>query len=404
MTEAIQSSPFTTIRRQRDVDIYSGMGSDDVVEWMDFYERVSQHNGWNNDMKITNIVFYLSDVAKTWFTNHETEFDTWDTLKTRMLEIFGRPTARKILAERKLAMRIQMPDEGYTSYLEDVISLCARVNNRMTEPEKIQHILKGINEQAFNILLIRNPTTVSEIVAECQRVQECRNRRVAFGQQADSQTYGPTSTLGSLGYSFSLPDLESLIRRIIREELALRPLPPATTPVMTAHLQEAINQQVSSALAERLPSPPSYAAVAPCLPTESRYSGPCLSHSSPLPEPPFSSPAGGTAIYTSTQNRWRSSGGRPTCFYCGIYGHVMRNCHRRRQDQASPNRSPSPSRFAQREFRSSRRDARLQSPEPTPPFRQPSAPSRQRSPSPLRRSTSPMISSGDTGRSREGNW
>lgn len=41
MTETIHLSRVTTIRRKRDEVVYSEMGSDGVVEWMDLYERVN---------------------------------------------------------------------------------------------------------------------------------------------------------------------------------------------------------------------------------------------------------------------------------------------------------------------------------------------------------------------------
>lgn len=74
---------------------------------------------------------------------------------------------RKRLTERKLEMRVQMPDDNYRSYLEDVLALCKRAVKEMTESEKIQHILKGINQQAFIVLLMVKPTSVQEIAAEC---------------------------------------------------------------------------------------------------------------------------------------------------------------------------------------------------------------------------------------------
>lgn len=74
MREANLSSPFAIIRRQQDVDVYSGMGSDDIEEWMGLYEWVSRYNGLNDEVKMTNIVCYPSDAAKTWFTKHVTEF------------------------------------------------------------------------------------------------------------------------------------------------------------------------------------------------------------------------------------------------------------------------------------------------------------------------------------------
>lgn len=76
-------------------------------------------------MKTTNVVLYFTDVPKTTFANHKTELSSWDTLKTSMIEISGRAAVRKLLTERKLVMRVQMPDKNYSTYLADVLSMCA---------------------------------------------------------------------------------------------------------------------------------------------------------------------------------------------------------------------------------------------------------------------------------------
>lgn len=92
MLEANQSSLFTTIRSQRYVDAYSVMGSDDVVEWIDHHEQLSQHDGLNDQINMTNIEFYLSGVAKASFKNHKIQFHAKDNL-IRTLEIFLRRRA-----------------------------------------------------------------------------------------------------------------------------------------------------------------------------------------------------------------------------------------------------------------------------------------------------------------------
>ncbi|CAN8019139.1 unnamed protein product [Ixodes persulcatus] len=151
-----QVSPQTTFcsgsLRQRDPKWFSGAGDDDVEDWLDSYDRASRHNKWDDATKLTNVIFYLSEVANTWFKNHETCMTTWPEFTQKIREVFGRPAVRKLTAERKLATRVQQPEETFTAYIEDVLKLTRRVDPDMPEKKKVRHILKGIGEDAFQLL------------------------------------------------------------------------------------------------------------------------------------------------------------------------------------------------------------------------------------------------------------
>ncbi|CAN8026725.1 unnamed protein product, partial [Ixodes persulcatus] len=128
--------------RQRDPKWFSGAGDDDVEDWLDSYDRASRHNKRDPATKLSNAVFYLSDVANLWFKNHEAVLTTWDEFPAKIKEVFGRPAVRKLTAERKLNIRVQQPEETFTAYIEEVLQLCRRSNPDMTE-KKSKPYLEG---------------------------------------------------------------------------------------------------------------------------------------------------------------------------------------------------------------------------------------------------------------------
>lgn len=67
--------------------------------------------------------------------------------------MFGRPELRKLRAEQHLRGRAQLQGEGFASCIEDVLDLCKRLNPLMSEGEKIRHILKWIDNDAFKMLM-----------------------------------------------------------------------------------------------------------------------------------------------------------------------------------------------------------------------------------------------------------
>lgn len=372
--------------RQREPPSFAGLRGEDVEEWLDQYNRVSQFNRWDDAFKRQNVGFYLTQVAETWYHNNASRLSGWDSFTDELRLIFGSPSARADGAKRKLESRSQRPDETYVSYIEDVLALCRRVNADMSEAEKVRHVLKGITDFAFNALALQNISSVNDIRTACQRLDELQAIRL---QPATGLTRLPPES-----------DLRILIRTIIREELQQqgsscghgdRCSRPAN------HLREIIKDELASLTISACNGPPvavgpqSYAdAVArqPVSPVEVPVPPPVIGQLTAISSPPPAS---------NTYANWRPRldvrpHERPVCFYCGIRGHISRFCRRRQQDER---RGYAPYERDVRYNYSLRRPAypppdRSTSPQQSPDRSRSQRDPRRRSPSPGRRYVSPL--------------
>lgn len=378
VTTVLCPGPFP----QRDPPIFSGAEEQDVEDWLAEYERVSVINRWDDAGKLNYLSFYLSGVASVWHRNHQRDLPTWAAFKTHVTEVFGRPAVRKLRAEQRLRARAQQSGENFTSYIEDVLDLCNRVDAAMTDAEKIRHILKGIEDDAFQMLLARNPSTVSDLVSLCQSFDELRKQRAAT-----RQSLPPATSMSGLAVA---PDHTSLLQQIkdfVREEVArqlsLMPLIHGqSSPPLAPALQNIIRDQVAdqvppSLLQAPTAAPLTYAEVA-SRPVLQSY-GPRRPHM----RPPVSPPARPAVQYARAEDPWRTEDNRPICFHCGLPGHVARYC-RFRVPNVSNNMRPPWVTYAPRQPRRSYSDDRESAPVAEAPF------SSRRSPSPHRRSLSPM--------------
>lgn len=323
--------------RQRDPPTFSGSTGQDIEDWLSSFERVGTYNRWDDATKLANVAFYLEDLAKTWFQNHETEFTTWSGFRDRLSELFGKPTVRKANAVRKLSTRYQLPGESYAAYIEDVLTLCGRADPGMSEHDKITNITKGIAEEAFQYLLLKDPVTVTDVIHACTTLQEKRNTRL------------PQASVSDFSAMLRQPDadtLRCLIRELIREEIAngalrspsdnaVRETLGPDTHVHAVHAL--VREEVAAALRPEAPPParPTYADILRATP--------------PVPPVPLSSswltsqhlpPAQTLApLYPQPDNSYSPSIIRRretrTCFHCGIQGHIARFCRRRRQEFAA---------------------------------------------------------------------
>ncbi|XP_049268850.1 uncharacterized protein LOC125757361, partial [Rhipicephalus sanguineus] len=304
--------------RLRDPPVFSGLRGDDVEDWIQNYDLVSDLNRWDNPQKLRNVPFYLSDVAKTWYWNHHPDLPDWDTFAQHLRQIFGAPTVRAEAAKKKLAERIQLPGESYTSYIEDVLALCKRVNATMSPTDQIRHIIKGINTVAFNALATQNPVTTQDVITICQRLEELQTLRLCY----DATDIRLPATL----------DLRTLIRDIVREELHGRCSSCATETLPSAQtgLRDIIRQEIAAA--SRLTcsdgpcarQAPTYAEVA-ALSAATTVPGPTPGDHASVAS--LSPPARAQPYYTAPRPP------RPICYYCGYRGHISRFCRRRQQDE-----------------------------------------------------------------------
>ncbi|XP_077523590.1 uncharacterized protein LOC144134566 [Amblyomma americanum] len=241
--------------RQCDPTIFSGTDDTDVEDWLASYERVSAYNKWDDSVKLTNVIFYLSDVANLWFRNHEADISSWAALKTSLTEVFGRPAVRKLRAEQRLRSRAQQTGENFTSYTEDAVDLCKCVNPSMSEADKIRHIMKGIEDDAFQMLVAKDPQTVSGVIGYCQSFDELRKQRLSTRHAGFQEAALCSLALpgdGPLEQQSLLQSIQQFVREEVARQLSLSTCPPTPAPSLTPNLQRVIEEQV----AEVLPPPP----------------------------------------------------------------------------------------------------------------------------------------------------
>uniref|UniRef100_A0A224YQ09 Gag protein n=1 Tax=Rhipicephalus zambeziensis TaxID=60191 RepID=A0A224YQ09_9ACAR len=169
-----------------------------------------------------------------------------------MLDLFGKPVGRKMAANKMLASRAQTSTESYVSYIEDVISLCRKANAEMPEADKVGHILKGIADDAFNLLICKNLTTVEDIIKECRRFEQAKSRRIDSVFARLPNTAATSSCEDRARTQPPAPVSPDQVTRIVRREIeAMAPAPAYTgardtTPITAPMVQAIVRQELAS--------------------------------------------------------------------------------------------------------------------------------------------------------------
>lgn len=335
-TETPRVGPvFFTYHHPRCPTTFSGDGDENPKAWIRDFCRIARHNQWDESLCLANVIFHLSGTARQWFENNEESFKSWETFVSALTQTFCHDEDLFRRAETTLKTRAQMNGESTEAYIQDILGLCKRVNPIMSETEKVAHLMKGVAEDVYQVLLARAVETEDDFIRICREIEAQRKRRITSKK---FDRLPNVTNLSSISPIDVVEDLPSLIRRIVREEIqkALTPIP--TEPIKKP-LEEVIREEVGRSIAaindRRYPQSDE---------VERNYTD--KTNTSP------------NVLRPRKTDVWRTNDNRPLCYHCGRPGHVLKYCPYRRT--TSPNfpqrsyertysRSPSPHRRS-REF------------------------------------------------------
>ncbi|UYV80814.1 hypothetical protein LAZ67_19001858 [Cordylochernes scorpioides] len=216
--EIEENRPFC--HRWRYPSVFSGKRVEDSQRWLSDFQRVARYNKWDDSMCLANVIFYHTGTAKYWFVNFKEILNSWEEFKIKFCEIFEnkKDTARK--AENIIRTRAQTSGVNAESYIQEVILLCKQSNPRISEGEKVSHLLKGVAEEVYQALIGKDMSTVEQFAAFCRRFEAFKRMRVAPPRFNRLPNVTTISTAES-------KNLEALIRRIVREEVQKFMAPPS---------------------------------------------------------------------------------------------------------------------------------------------------------------------------------
>lgn len=125
------ATALVILSEPRDPCFFFCSGDVDVEEWISFYERVSAHTRWDRSNMLANLAFHLRGSAHTWHDTNAARWTSWDSCKTEMIAIFGKPAGRQLAAKKGLVSRAQTSIDLHVSCILDVLAFCHKVDGQI---------------------------------------------------------------------------------------------------------------------------------------------------------------------------------------------------------------------------------------------------------------------------------
>ncbi|UYV84192.1 ASPRV1 [Cordylochernes scorpioides] len=283
--------------------VFGGNGTEDCGKWMKDYERIARSNCWDATMKLANAPFFLEGTAGQWYDNNEEGMDSWDMFKEMFSRTFDNSGVLLRRAKDNLQSRAQKSTESCESYIQDVLSLCRQVNPDMSKEEKVAHLMKGVVEDVYQVILIKEIDTVEAFVDWCRKVEACKQRRIG------KPRFERLPNVASIEQPNS-SSLEDLIRRIVREEIKSALHSEPIVPEVNS-LKKIVHEEVERNLTPIVEQGPYYREQ------RRQFEGPAK-------PPPYYQQQSPTRLTTARgkTDEWRTVDNIPVCFQCGRPGHV----------------------------------------------------------------------------------
>ncbi|XP_025201389.1 uncharacterized protein LOC112598934 [Melanaphis sacchari] len=143
---------------------FAGSISESIDSFLKKYDRAAIINGWSESEKTQFIPVFLEGSALTFYDNimDSGENIEWADLEKKFRLEFE-PIAQNDILRLMLKKRKQLPDEPTVAYINEVESLCRRIDSRMSQEEMIHNIMKGLNPSIARYIGIMDNANLTEL-------------------------------------------------------------------------------------------------------------------------------------------------------------------------------------------------------------------------------------------------
>ena len=171
---AKMAMPHVQVPMIGQIEPFLGNSVEDVEEWRSHFEKIAACNKWDDSQALIMMMASLHGQARNWLKSlPNNEKADYSNLMAAMLEEFGERNRMKAFLE--MHEKRQLPGESVENYAYGLKRLMMRNNKNMSEEEKINIFVKGLQPLMRTHVVRKRCKTLEEaieIARDEQRIQE----------------------------------------------------------------------------------------------------------------------------------------------------------------------------------------------------------------------------------------
>lgn len=153
-------------------ECYSGLASENLIEWLNKFDIVARARNWNNQRKLENLPLYLTDSAFSWYTllvKDDPDLNEYEEVIELMKEQFL-PCDRTNTARAELG-KLKQGREPTRTFLLKVRKLCQEIDADMKESEIMFHMGNCVNPYIAREVEKSSPECVTEYERLAKKIE-----------------------------------------------------------------------------------------------------------------------------------------------------------------------------------------------------------------------------------------
>lgn len=147
--------------------------TESINSFLEKVECLRETRGVSKDELFRSAGDLFKGPAWTWFLNNRHRVQNWDELVEKLKENFL-PYSYQEDLEREINSRTQGSNERVCLFISAMEGLFNRLNVRPDEATIVNRICRNLLPFYVNHLALRNPTTISELITLCKRLEESK--------------------------------------------------------------------------------------------------------------------------------------------------------------------------------------------------------------------------------------
>ncbi|KAE9522532.1 hypothetical protein AGLY_017068 [Aphis glycines] len=146
--------------------------NEDIDKFIKKFELISVVNEWDDKDKLIILQLYLKDSAEDFFEQLKLKNEniTWNEVKNEFITEFT-IVGNKHLLMAKLQNLKLMKGETYKEFIINITGICYKINKNMTEEEICEHILKGLPKETFQLIRLADNTSIASIKKTLEKLE-----------------------------------------------------------------------------------------------------------------------------------------------------------------------------------------------------------------------------------------